>query len=140
MTKTISEGPLEGAESAAVYKSVTPGQEGADNVPYKHEDEIVNDDIKKMIAVVSSRIMCMELKESIRKFGTDWRTISKFLATYEEDGINKLVEHLEALNNIKGKPLRAIVEEVELDEVNADELSEASPHKLDEDFSKALGE
>ena len=62
MTKTISEGPLEGAESAAVYKSVTPGQEGAENVPSKHEDEIVNCDIKKMIAVVSSRIMCVELK------------------------------------------------------------------------------
>jgi hypothetical protein len=136
----VNESVEEGPESAAVYKAATPGQEDANNIPYKSEDEIVNDDIKKMIAVVSSRIMCMGLKESVRKFGTDWRTISKFLDTFEEDGINKLVEHLQALNNIKGKPLRAIVEEIELDEVNPDELSEASPNKLDEDFNKVLGE
>jgi len=118
MNKLINEGPEEGAESAAVYKAATPGQEAADNIPYKNEDEIVNDDIKKMIAAVSSRIMCMGLKESVRKFGIDWRTISKFLDTFEEDGINKLVEHLKSLNEIKGKPLRSIVEEIEIAEVD----------------------
>lgn len=109
--KKIIESVEEGEESSREYKAMTPGQEDADNIPYKDEDIIVNDDIKAMIEMVSKRIMCV--RESIYRYGTKWRTIQEFLVIYGNNGINRLVEHcmwLDSRNSNKST-LRKIVNE-----------------------------
>lgn len=119
--KTITEGPEEGPESAAAYKADTPGQENAANVPYGDRDDIVNDDIQKMIAAVSAKML--GLKESVVRYGTKWSIIKEFLELHGTDGINKLVEYCVELNRKTGKPLRQIIPE----SVNPDEFIDDDP-------------
>lgn len=120
----INEGPEWGAESASTYKADTPGQENADQVP-KTEETPEPDQIQKLVDIVAKRIM--GLKESIVRYGTDWNNISKFINAFDENGIDYLVEMCENLNFRKGKPLRELFEDVNLDEfLDEEDLDEAT--------------
>lgn len=120
--ETLKEGPEWGAESAAAYKAVTPGQENAEQVP-KTEETPTPDQIQKLVDIVAKRIM--GLKESIVRYGTDWNTIAHFLDLYEEKGIDYLVEVCHILDKRKGKRLRDVVEAKEIEEeTNPDEFME----------------
>lgn len=126
----LNEGPEWGAESAAAYKAVTPGQENAEQVP-KTEETPTPDQIQKLVDIVAKRIM--GLKESIVRYGTDWNTIAHFLDLYEEKGIDYLVEVCHILDKRKGKRLRDVVEAREIEEeTNPDEfMSESGDNKYD---------
>ena len=126
---TIKEGPEWGAESAAKFKSVTPGQENADQVP-KTEETPEPDQIQALVNKVAKRIM--GLKEAVFRYGTDWNTIREFLEMYDEKGIDYLVEVCKALDARRGKPLRKIIEQKDIEEdVNPDEfMSEGSNDKF----------
>jgi hypothetical protein len=54
--RDIIEGPEWGVESATAYKSMTPGQENAQNVPYKSENDSVSFDIQKVIDAVNKKL------------------------------------------------------------------------------------
>ena len=118
----LNEGPLEGEESAIAYKAATPGQENAENVPYDDDSDLVSDEIKQIMVAVASKIMGLGLQESVTRYAMKWENVKNWLELYEEDGINKLIEHCVHIDQsrIRGKPLRSIVKE----NINPDALVE----------------
>ena len=136
--KNITEGPLEGAESAALYKNMTPGQEDADNTPYAEDEEkVVSAEMQAIMAAVSNAIRGLALSEAIVNYAGKWSTIKPFLEKYEEEGIQVLTEHCIELSNRTGKPLRTIVPEYISEEVNPDELIDDQT-KLNSDFNAII--
>lgn len=130
----LNEGPIAGAEAAAVYKAATPGQETAKNVPYSDEEIDISDDIKKIMDMVRKRLTGQEIKESVVRWALKEKTLLEFIDAFDGEAINELEKTCIDLSGRSGKRLSEIYSST----VNPDELIEegSTEHSKYQDHTK----